>query len=100
MSFNNFLSTSKNRKVSLRFAENASTKANMVGILFEMSIDPSLSSTPFASIYDLSNYKNEEEILFSMHAVFRVDKISQIDIDNSLYKVNLKLTADDDFGLS
>jgi tetratricopeptide (TPR) repeat protein len=96
MSFNNFLSTSKNRDVSLRFAKSASTKTNMVGILFEMSIDSSVSSAPFAFIQEFSYFKKEEEILFSMHTVFRVDEISKIDNTNSLYQVNLKITADDD----
>jgi tetratricopeptide (TPR) repeat protein len=95
MSFNNFLSTSKNREVSLRFARSASTKSNMVGILFEMSIDSAVSSAPFAFIQEVSYFK-KEEILFSMHTVFRVDEISKIDNTNSLYQVNLKLTADDD----
>ena len=96
ISFNNFLSTSKNRDVSHRFARRASTQINTVGILFEMSIDPSVPSTSFASIQEFSYLKKEEEVLFSMHAVFRVDKISQIDKNNSLYEVNLKLTTDDD----
>jgi hypothetical protein len=72
MSFNNFLSTSKNQKVSLVFAEGASTNTNMIGILFKMTIDPSVSSAPFASIQDVSYFQTEEEILFSMHTVFRI----------------------------
>jgi tetratricopeptide (TPR) repeat protein len=96
MSFNNFLSTSKNRDVSLHFAKTALTKTNMVGILFQMSINPTVSSAPFASIPGVSYFKKEEEILFSMHTVFRVDEITKMDNNNSLYQVNLKLTADDD----
>jgi len=96
MSFNNFLSTSKHREVSLRFAKAALTKTDTVGIFFEMTIDPSVSSAPFASIREVSYYKKEEEILFSMHSVFRIDKITKIDKKNALYQVNLKLTADDD----
>jgi Tfp pilus assembly protein PilF len=96
MSFNNFLSTSKNHDVSLRFAKRASTKANMVGILFEMTIDPSISLTPFASIQGVSFYSREEEILFSMHSVFRVGEIIKIDSSSPLYQVNLKLTSDND----
>jgi hypothetical protein len=49
MSFNNFVSTSKNRNVSLRFARNALLNADMVGIVFVMKIDLSKSTTPFAS---------------------------------------------------
>jgi tetratricopeptide (TPR) repeat protein len=96
MSFNNFLSTSKEREVSLGFAKVALTKTNMVGILFKMTIDPSVSSAPFASIQDVSFFQTEAEILFSMHTVFRIGEIKKMDNNSSLYQVDLKLTADDD----
>ncbi|CAF1476626.1 unnamed protein product [Adineta steineri] len=96
MSFNNFLSTSKTKDVSLNFARCASTNSDTVGILFIMSIDPCLKSTPFASIKEQSYFKEEDEILFSMHTVFRVGTIKQIDNNNQLYQVELQLTSDDD----
>ncbi|CAF1511530.1 unnamed protein product, partial [Adineta steineri] len=68
----------------------------MVGILFMMSIDPSSKSAPFASIKEKSYFKEEEEILFSMHTLFRVSAIKQIDNNNQLYQVELQLTSDDD----
>ncbi|CAF0778755.1 unnamed protein product [Adineta steineri] len=96
MSFNNFLSTSKTEDVSLRFARRASTKPDTVGILFVMFIDPCIKSTPFASIKEETYFKKEDEILFSMHTVFRVGAIKQIDSNNQLYQVELQLTSDDD----
>ncbi|CAF3862161.1 unnamed protein product [Adineta steineri] len=96
ISFNNFLSTSKDKEVSFRFAQNASTEPNKVGIFFIMSIDPCLKSTPFASIKEVSYFKEEDEILFSMHTVFRVNAIKQIDNKKQLYQVELELTSDDD----
>ncbi|CAF1324274.1 unnamed protein product [Adineta steineri] len=96
MSFNNFLSTSKDKKVSLEFARRASTEPNKVGILFIMSIDPFLKSTPFASIKEVSAIKSEEEVLFSMHTVFRVSAIKQMNNNNQIYQVELQLTSDDD----
>ncbi|CAF4272785.1 unnamed protein product, partial [Adineta steineri] len=96
LSFNNFLSTSKTEDVSLEFAGFASTKADTVGILFKMSIDPCLKSTPFASVKEESYFNEEDEILFSMHTVFRVGAIKQMENNNDLYQVELKLTADDD----
>jgi tetratricopeptide (TPR) repeat protein len=96
ISFNNFLSTSKNRKVSLAFADGTSENPNMVNILFEITIDPSVSSAPFAAIQDVSYFQTEEEILFSMHTVFRIGEIKKMDNNDSLYQVDLKLTADDD----
>ncbi|CAF0861598.1 unnamed protein product [Adineta steineri] len=96
MSFNNFLSTSTDDKVSLSFAQNASTELGKMGILFIMSIDPCLKSTPFASIKEESYFKGQDEILFSMHTVFRVNAIKQMDNKNELYQVELQLTSDDD----
>ncbi|CAF1385832.1 unnamed protein product [Adineta steineri] len=96
ISFNNFLSTSKYKDLSLDFAQKASKKLDMVGILFIMSIDPCIKSTPFASIKEMSYFYGEEEILFSMHTVFRVSTIKQMDNRNQLYQVELQLTSDDD----
>ncbi|CAF1555162.1 unnamed protein product, partial [Adineta steineri] len=96
MSFNNFLSTSTKQDVSLVFAESALANADMVGILFIMTIDPRVSSIPFASIKEVSYFEVEEEILFSMHTVFRIDAIKQMNNYDQLYQVELQLTADDD----
>ncbi|CAF0785941.1 unnamed protein product [Adineta steineri] len=99
MSFNNFLSTSTDKAVSLEFAQCASAIPDAVGILFIMSIDPCIKSTPFASIKEESYFKEEDEILFSMHTVFRVSAIKQMDNKNQLYQVELELTSDDDHQL-
>lgn len=96
MAFNNFLSTSKDQEVSLDFAKRALKKTDTTGIFFHMFIDPSVSSVPFASIREASYFKMEDEILFSMNTVFRISDIKQIDNDNPLYQVNLRLTSDDD----
>ncbi|CAF0957099.1 unnamed protein product [Adineta steineri] len=96
LSFNNFLSTSKNRSVSLGFAQQAATNADLVGILFVMSINPTHSTTPFASITDVSYFHTEDEVLFSMHTIFRIGDIKPMDGNNDLYEVNLILTNDND----
>ncbi|CAF0735628.1 unnamed protein product [Adineta steineri] len=97
MSFNNFLSTSKDEEVSIGYVRIASTEPDKVGILFIISIDPCIKSTPFACITAHSYYKaQEEEVLFSMHSVFRVSAVKQMDTNNQLYQVELQLTSDDD----
>jgi tetratricopeptide (TPR) repeat protein len=96
ISFNSFLSTSEDRATSLGFAEAASTNPNLVGILFQISIDPTISSAPFANIREESSFKQEEEILFSMHTVFRIGEITEIQHSSPFYEINLELTADDD----
>jgi tetratricopeptide (TPR) repeat protein len=97
MSFNNFLSTSKTRNVSLSFAQSALTDPNSVGILFVMTIDPSQSTTPFASINHVSYFKDkEDEVLFSMHTVFRINDIKPMNENHRLVQVDLTLTGDND----
>ncbi|CAF3417602.1 unnamed protein product [Rotaria sp. Silwood1] len=96
ISFNNFLSTSKNRNLSLDFTKDALETIGMTGILFQITVNPTVSSTAFASIREVSYYHEEDEILFSMHTVFRIGDIRQLKNNSSLYQVDLKLTSDDD----
>jgi tetratricopeptide (TPR) repeat protein len=96
MAFNSFLSTSEDQEVSRAYAESNSTNSNLIGILFVMTIDPSKSTTPFADIKEISYYKDEDEILFSMHTIFRICEIKQLNETKRFYQVNLTLTRDDD----
>ena len=96
MSFNNFLSTSKDRAVSLAFAESNQAEPNLFGILFVMTIDPSKSTTPFASINGVGHYKDEDEVLFSMHTVFRIKGIQSMGENQRLIQVDLTLTGEND----
>jgi hypothetical protein len=96
ISFNNFLSTSFNREGSLLFADSNSHHPSLIGVLFQITIDPSISSTPFAQADDISPFEIEEELLFSMHSVFRIGHIELIDENNRLYQVDLSLTSDTD----
>ncbi|CAF1386387.1 unnamed protein product [Rotaria sordida] len=106
MSFNNFLSTSRNRDISFKtFARPAAFDANTVGILFIMNIDTAIctaSSTPFVNVKDIGFFDDkEEEILFSTHTIFRIDRIERIEDKHTdrLWQVNLTLAGnqDDDF---
>jgi tetratricopeptide (TPR) repeat protein len=95
ISFNNFLSTSADRAVAQIFAESARGNSDLTGVLFRMEIDPSISSTPFACPNSIGYYTNlEDEILFSMHTVFRIGEMEQI--DDRLWEVHLRLTSDND----
>jgi tetratricopeptide (TPR) repeat protein len=97
MFFNNFLSTSKDRNVSLHFAEVNQSNPDLIGILFVMTIDPAKSTTPFASIVDFSCYDvTENEVLFSMNTVFRIGEIKSMDENHRLFRVDLTLTSDND----
>jgi hypothetical protein len=96
LAFNNFLSTSENFKMSLEFARRTIKTSDQMGTLFVMTIDPSISATPFANVKNASYYQGEEEILFSMHSVFRIGQVKQIHKNNRLWHVELILTGDTD----
>ena len=96
LSFNSFLSTSKCWEFSRFMAESSSHSRETVGILFVMTIDPTLTSTPFADIGELSYFAGEAEVLFSMHSVFRIDEVKPLNEYERLFEVRLTLTADAD----
>ena len=100
MSFNCFLSTSTKQEASIVFAEEAAISKDKVGILFVMTIDPSLTSIPFADIQKVSFFEKEAEILFSMHTVFRIGTIKRKDQGRPYFEVSLSLSTDDDLQLS
>jgi len=103
MSFNNFLFTSKHRNISLDLARRALSNSDMVGILFVMTIDPSKSTIPFASITNVSYFEdedeNKDEVLLAMHTVFRIRAIKPMDKNPRLFQVELTLTSDNDTDL-
>jgi tetratricopeptide (TPR) repeat protein len=103
MSFNNFLSTSRNRQLSLeQFARPEAFKPDLVGILFVMNIDPKVcvtSSIPFADVTKVGFFDDrEEEILFTTHTIFRIDRIQRIQDEHTdrLWQANLTLTGEND----
>ncbi len=61
-----------------------------------MQIDPLITATPFANVGKVSYYQGEEEILFSMHSVYRIGQLKQIDKNDRLWQVDLTLTGDND----
>jgi tetratricopeptide (TPR) repeat protein len=98
ISFNNFLSTSKKENIARIYALRAMNDSGLIGVVFKMVIDSWVSSTPFALINDVSFFKSsEQEILFSMHTVFRIGNIHPIEFENDqLWEVQLILTRDSD----
>ncbi|CAF5178533.1 unnamed protein product, partial [Rotaria magnacalcarata] len=68
-----------------------------------MTIDPSKISssiTPFAMIDKHSALPQEQEILFTMHTVFRIVEITQTPSNSRLWEVQLTITDESDPQLS
>lgn len=98
LSFNCFLSTSKSPRETLEFARLDTKSPGYVGVIFVIKIDASLRIVPYADIQELSEIKNEAEVLFSMHSIFKVGNIGKYPDDPSLnlHQVELHLTDEDD----
>src|SRR4051812_9347753 len=58
--------------------------------------DPLISAAPFANVETVGYYPGEKEILFSMHSVFRIDQVKQIENNDRLWQVDLTLASDHD----
>ncbi|CAF1017121.1 unnamed protein product [Adineta steineri] len=94
-SFHQFLSATYDRAVALLFAESSREDPNLIGILFHINIDPAaIESHFFASLENESCFKKENEYLFTMHTVFRIGEIKQL--EDRLWQVELSLTREDD----
>ena len=90
------MSTSSEKEVANSYAESNQDDPNLRGDLFQITVDPSTPSISFSDINDISHYTSEAEILFSMHSIFRVGQVTQIDGNNRLCEVGLTLTSDND----
>ena len=79
LSFNNFLSTTTDRDVAQMFSVSSRDDSDMIGILFQMEVNSSVPDISYACLKDMSNFEDEDEILFSMSTIFRIEKLNQIE---------------------
>ncbi|CAF2071260.1 unnamed protein product [Rotaria magnacalcarata] len=90
--------------VGMEFVERTLQKSpDVVGVIFIITIDQSklsTSNTPFAMIDEHSAIPSEQEILFTMHTIFRVVEMKQTAKNNRLWEVQLTITDDNDPQLS
>ncbi len=95
LSFNSFVSTSAEENVANSFILGiGESHPALVAVIFEIDVDSSMkTSSPFASVADLSHMR-EAEILFSIHTVFRIGDMKQF--EDGIWHVQLKMTLDED----
>ncbi|CAM4744774.1 unnamed protein product [Rotaria magnacalcarata] len=98
LSMNSFLSTSRDRYVALAFTQTTRRRDNARTILFEIEINPRLRTKAFAEIGNASYYKEENEILIMLGALFRIEKVTE-DQGNRLWIANVSLACEDDYHL-
>ncbi|CAF1316803.1 unnamed protein product [Rotaria sordida] len=91
-----FLSTSKNRVKALEFAKQTPPSDILEVLMLEIEVDTKLRQIkPFADISYLSDFKEEEEILFSLGCLFKVKEVVR-DVNENVWIMKLILCGDDD----
>jgi tetratricopeptide (TPR) repeat protein len=100
LSFSSFLSTTANDEVALMFSADSRDSPHMTPVIFEIEVDSSLStSAHYADLSNLTQFEYEEEFLFTMGSVFRIQSIEPPDSQN-ISRIKLILTDDNDVELT
>jgi hypothetical protein len=89
-----FLSTSLSKEIAILFAEsNSHVGPEILGSLWTINVDSNDTRAIFADIRELSQYAAEEECLFSLRSMFRIDRIEFI---NNMWYINVTAVDEDD----
>jgi tetratricopeptide (TPR) repeat protein len=75
ISINTFFSTTLSCIVAVNFSGNGMGRPQFESVVFEITVNQKQLAKPFADIHDYSCNNGENEILFSMGAVFRIDSV-------------------------
>ena len=96
LSINTFFSTSANKQVALMFVGNSSSnEPNIESVLFEIIISTQICRRPIANVKDMSYIEDENEILFAMGAVFRIESIHRLNLED-IWLVRLVMNGEED----
>ena len=97
IAMNSFLSTTTDRFIARVFAGDGDTQIGeeYLSILYEITIDTRLThSVPFAELTGHTSFEDENEVLFSMGAIFQIEGTREE--HRLLWSVQLTLTTDVD----
>lgn len=86
-----FMSTSRDVNVALSFIADRFESNMEQSVLLEIQTDTMLKSIIFADIAERSAMRAEDEVLFSLNAVFVVDAV-KFDSSEQLWRINLTAT--------
>ncbi|CAF3921759.1 unnamed protein product [Rotaria sordida] len=100
ISINSFFSTTKDYSVASIFSGfgDQNKPLGQISVLFQIEINDTGHSIkrPFASLQEISKIQDEEEILFSVGTIFRIEDVTNIPGSNQDWYVSLKLVNNDD----
>lgn len=100
LSMNCYFSTSRSRRVAMNFALNKTKRSDRYPVLFEIEchVQKLADSVIFADVHDLSDYPHEQEMLFDLSSVFRLDNV-ELDKD-TFYLIKMSASPDDNQSLA
>ncbi|CAF1217813.1 unnamed protein product [Adineta ricciae] len=95
VSTNTFLSTTSDYEAALAFSGDGNEEGNSISVIYRIVVDTTMKqSIRFASIDYQSIFKDEDEVLFSMSAVFSVGERKQL--RDRLWTIKLALASIED----
>lgn len=99
LSFNNFMLADTNYETSLEDARRARQNANAVGVLFRIETGVESTISPYGSLKNISFFNDQAKyVLFSLHSVFRIGEIKQL--EDRVWQVHLMLADNEDVQLT
>jgi hypothetical protein len=87
-----FWSTTAHREIAMMFAESNNQNPEILGVFWSLNVDSNDTRAIFADIRELSAFYNEEECLFSLRSMFRINRIEFVD---NLWQVDLTAVDED-----
>ena len=90
---NSFLSTSLCRDMVRMFAGDGTPHGMLQSILIRINADSDCTGAIFADIQSESSFREEQEILFSLRSLFRIDQVEYID---DIWQIDLTAVDEDD----
>ena len=99
ISTNVFLSTSLAFDIAVMFAGGSGSKSttSLKTVLFCVEIDPKIENTrPYAQIKHFSNFEEEDEVLFAVGTVFRIEKFDTLSVTNDVLVIHLQMVDENE----
>ncbi|CAF2816051.1 unnamed protein product [Rotaria sp. Silwood2] len=88
-----FLSTTTDRNIALIYSGGGLQRPSQESVLFEIMVDQEKCQRPFHNIRDLSSFYAENEVLFAMGMICRIQSIQEVD---GVWSVKLTSNEEDD----
>ncbi|CAF3234448.1 unnamed protein product [Rotaria sp. Silwood2] len=94
VAMNTFLSTTTHKSIAPLFSGNGENRPELESVLFVIKIKQTYLTEPFADISVASNMTDENEVLFSIGSIFRIDSIHAL--SETQWHIDLSLVTHND----